>query len=55
MLDVTAAVEGLDLGVDVEAEDADALLGEGQRQRQADVAHADDADQCFVGLDTFEQ
>ncbi len=37
--------ERLDLGdVDVEAEDAEALLGERQRQGQPDVAEADDAD-----------
>ncbi len=57
MLDVPlAAVELGDLlGVDVEAEDREALLDEGEGEGQADVAHADDADEGVVGVDPGEE
>ena len=46
-----AAVERGDFGwLDVEAGDAEAFVAEEQGQRQADVAHADDADAGFAGF-----
>jgi len=46
-----AGVELGDLGgLDVEAGDAEALFAEEQGEREADVAHADDADAGFAGF-----
>ena len=42
------------LGVHVEAEDGEALLDEGEGEREADVAEADDADEGVVGADLPE-
>jgi hypothetical protein len=57
VLDVAlAAVQLVDLhGVGVEAEDAEALLGEGEGERQADVAEADDADERASVFDLLVQ
>ena len=41
-----AAVERLDFGgIHIKAQDAETFFGVGQRQRQADVSQADDADE----------
>ena len=46
-----AGVEGGDLvGGDIEAGDAETLAAEEQRQRQADIAHADDSDAGLAGF-----
>ena len=57
VLDVAlATVELGDLvGIHVETEDGKALLDEGESQREADVTHADDADEGVVGLDLGEE
>lgn len=48
VLDVAyAEPKGVDLRrIDVEAENPEALLGEGEGQRQPNIAHADDPDDC---------
>ena len=53
VLDVAlAGVERVDLArIDVEAEDGEAALAEGDRERQADVAQADDADLRSAAFD----
>jgi hypothetical protein len=43
------------VGVHVEAEDGEAVLDEGEGEREADVAHADDADEGVMGLDLGEE
>jgi len=51
-----AAGQRLDLGrVDVEADHAVASLSKAQHQRQADVAEADDADDCRFVLQLGDQ
>ncbi len=51
-----ASIEGRDLlPVDVEAEDAESLVDEGQREREADVALPDDADVNLVSVDATEE
>ena len=57
VLDVplAAADGGHLLGVDVEAEDLEPALGEGEREREADVAEADDADERLAPSDALGQ
>ena len=52
----SAGIQGADfIGGDVEAGDAEALVAEQQRQGQADIAHAHNADACLPGFDALLQ